>query len=68
MTRRDELPLHQRAALKVPEVALLLGIGRTKAYELVAKGVIPSVQLDGMVRVPRRALEAWLDEQTRRAG
>ena len=37
--------------LKVPEVALQLGLSRAKVYELMAKGLLPSVKLDGCRRV-----------------
>ncbi len=47
---------------KVSQVAELLGISRSAAYELVREGVIPAVHLGGMLRVSRRALEE-LDER-----
>lgn len=55
-------------ALKVEQVAQLLAVSRSQAYALVRAGRIPSVKVGNAIRVPRRALEAWLDEQTRRAG
>lgn len=54
-------------ALKVEQVAQLLAVSRSQAYALVREGRIPSVKVGNAIRVPRRALEAWLDEQTRRA-
>lgn len=50
--------------LTVPEAAKLLRIGRNLAYELVARGEIPSVRLGRLIRVPRAALE----ERLRAAG
>lgn len=47
--------------LKVPEVAAVLRIARSRAYELVAEGEIPSVRIGRSVRVSRRELEQWLD-------
>ena len=61
-------PAGERMALKVEEVAALLAISRSQAYKLVRRGEIPSIQVGTAIRVPRRALEAWLDEQTRQAG
>lgn len=55
-------------ALKVADVAALLAISKAKAYALIKRGDIPSVTVGKSVRVPRRALEAWIDENTRRAG
>lgn len=48
------------AMLTVPEVAKLLRIGRNHAYELVARGEIPSVRLGRLIRVPRAELEGRL--------
>jgi excisionase family DNA binding protein len=49
--------------LKVPEVAQLLRIARSRAYELVGEGEIPSVRIGRSVRVSRKELERWLEEQ-----
>ena len=49
--------------LKVPEVAEVLRIARSRAYELVAEGEIPSVRIGRSVRVSRKELERWLEEQ-----
>jgi excisionase family DNA binding protein len=57
--RMDE----QHEWLKVPEVAEVLRIARSRAYELVADGEIPSVRIGRSVRVSRRELERWLEEQ-----
>ena len=53
-----------RTMLTVPEAAKVLRIGRNLAYELVARGEIPSVRLGRLIRVPRAALE----ERLRAAG
>lgn len=49
--------------LKVPEVATVLRIARSRAYELVAGGEIPSVRIGRSVRVSRRDLDRWLEGQ-----
>ncbi len=53
----------QHEYLKVPEVAEVLRIARSRAYELVADGKIPSVRIGRSVRVNRRELERWLEGQ-----
>jgi excisionase family DNA binding protein len=50
--------------LKVPEVARELRIARSRAYELVANGTIPAVKIGRSVRVSRKELERWLEEQS----
>jgi excisionase family DNA binding protein len=43
----------------------LLSISRAKVLDLAASGDIPSVRIGGSVRIPRDALMAWIDEQTK---
>jgi excisionase family DNA binding protein len=53
----------QHEFLKVPEVAEELRIARSRAYEMVANGTIPAVKIGRSVRVSRKELEHWLEEQ-----
>ncbi len=53
--------------MKVPEVAAELRIARSRAYELVADGEIPSVRIGRSVRVSRRKLQWWLERREREA-
>lgn len=46
--------------LRPPEVARLLGVSRSRAYELIASGVLPSVRIGRSIRVPLAALRAWI--------
>ncbi len=50
----------ERTVLTVPEVARLLRIGRNLAYELVARGDIPSRRLGRRIVVPRAEFEEKL--------
>lgn len=45
----------------VEEVAKLLRIGRSAAYEAVRRGQIPSVRLGRRLRVPSKALDQLLN-------
>lgn len=53
--------------LKVPEVSRLLGLGRTKVYEMVGAGELPVFRCGTSVRVPRLALEKWIEMRTEKA-
>lgn len=53
----------QKEWLKVPEVTEFLRIGRSRAYELVGGGEIPAVRIGRSVRVNRKELERWLEDQ-----
>ena len=50
----------RRLSLTVMEAAEVLGISRTLAYALVARGELPSLRMGRRIVVPRRALEALL--------
>lgn len=52
--------------LKVKEVAALLRVSLSQAYDLVAEGAIPSVRLGKAIRVPRAALEELICLQANR--
>ncbi len=52
--------LEHRITLTVEEVASLLGLGRTAAYEAARRGQIPSRRLGRRVIVPVPSLLEWL--------
>ncbi len=54
----------QHEWLKVSEVAEMLRIARSRAYELVANGEIPAVKIGRSVRVSRKELDRWLEDQS----
>lgn len=56
--------------LRPVEAAEAIGVGRSKVYELLASGELPSIRIGGSVRVPVDALRAWIDRQlgTRESG
>jgi prophage regulatory protein len=55
----DDRPL----LLEVEEAARELGIGRTMAYQLVARREIPFVRIGRCVRIPHEELVAWLSSR-----
>lgn len=53
----------EREWMKVPEAAELLGIPRTRMYELVSRGEVPAVRIgERSIRINRRELERFLIE------
>ena len=61
--RPEEAPL----LLKAEEVAKMLGLGRTKVYEMMAAGELSVVRIGTAVRVPRQRLLDWIEENTQEA-
>ncbi len=53
-----------RLMLKPAEAAELLGLGRSKIYELAAAGEIPVVRIGKSVRIPMDALRHWITTHT----
>lgn len=51
--------------LSVTHVSKMIGFGRTKTYELVQSGKIPSILVEGRVRITRQALDTWIAQQSR---
>lgn len=49
-----------RLLLTAREAADVLGLGRSKVYELMAQGRLRSVRVDGSRRIPREALEDFV--------
>jgi excisionase family DNA binding protein len=55
-----------REWMRVPEAAELLGLPRTRTYELIARGELPAVRIgERSLRVNRRELERFLLETRR---
>jgi excisionase family DNA binding protein len=54
--------------LEAGQVAALLGVGKTKVFEMMASGELPVVRIGRLVRVPRAELEQWVRERTERRG
>lgn len=52
--------LGQKEWFTTDELIRWLGIGRTKTYELLRTGEIPSYKIGRVRRIRRRDVEAWL--------
>lgn len=58
-TSYDQLPL----MLSVPEVAVVLGISRAGAYELVRSDDFPALRIGNRIVVPKEKFIRWIDSQ-----
>lgn len=53
-----------RLLLKPEEVAVIIGVGRSRVYELLARHALPAVKIGNSIRVPADGLRAWVQENT----
>ena len=50
-----------RLLLTVPEAAAALSISRSKLYQLIARGAVESIRIEGCRRVPVTALHDYIN-------
>lgn len=60
-TAYDELPL----LLNVKQVASLLGISDSSAYELIQEDDFPSLRIGKRIVVPKENLQQWISDHTK---
>ncbi|MBN1856523.1 MAG: helix-turn-helix domain-containing protein [Dehalococcoidia bacterium] len=58
----------ERLLLKPSEVQQELGVGRSKVYEMLACGDLPSVRIGRLFRVSRKALDEWIEQRQNGGG
>ena len=56
-------PENEQEFISLNQLQDILGIGRTKAYDLVASGELPAVRIGRIIRVDMRDLTDWLERQ-----
>lgn len=59
--RYEDLP----DVLTIPQMAEFLQIGITKAYEMSHWRGFPAIRIGRTIRVPKKALLEWLEQQHR---
>jgi len=52
-----------RILLKPHEVSDRLGIGRSRTYEMLTTGELPSIRIGKSIRVPVDALRKWVEDK-----
>jgi excisionase family DNA binding protein len=58
--RREERFAMEKLLLRPQECAQALGLGRSKVYELIANGELPSITIGRSRRIPLDALREWV--------
>jgi len=52
----------EKLLLKPEEVQEVLCIGRSKVYEMLSQGELPSIRVGRCLRVSRTSLERWIKD------
>ena len=60
---RRMIPVPASKTYRVEEVAAILGIGRSSAYNLVRKGNFKVLRIGTSIRVSKSSFDDWLDHQ-----
>jgi excisionase family DNA binding protein len=58
----DEVPGPK--LMRMARAAEVIGVSRTRIYELAAAGEIPTIRIGSSLRVPVAALDRWIEERT----
>ena len=56
-------PENEQEFISLNELQEILGIGRTKAYDLVTSGDLPAVRIGRSIRISKQDLTDWLERQ-----
>lgn len=55
-------PAPRPITVRIPEACRITGIGRSKLYELIKAGDIPTIKVGSMTLVPVKGLERFLEK------
>lgn len=57
----------EKLAISIPEAAKVLGVSRTRMYQLAKSTGFPTVNVGKRILISVKGLERWVDEQTRKS-
>jgi excisionase family DNA binding protein len=63
----DRQPVVEPIAVRVPDAARLIGLSRSRLYELMKRGEVEFVKIGGATLIPYDGLRAFIERQRRPA-
>ena len=54
---------NKKITMSVDDMAICLGIGRSKAYKLVQEGIVPAFRIGRRILIPVKMLEEWIVQE-----
>lgn len=61
MENTEKKPLPERRTYTVEEIAAMLDIGRTSAYQLVREEHFRSIRIGSSIRISKKSFDEWMD-------
>ena len=61
----DRQPLGEPIAVRVPDAARLIGLSRSRLYELMKRGEVEYIKVGGATLIPYEALRDFIARQPR---
>lgn len=55
--------MEEKLLLTVIDTMDRVSLGRTKIYQLISEGEIPTVRIGRALRIPAKALQEWVEKQ-----
>jgi len=62
MDNKQKKPLPESRTYTVEEIAALLNIGRTTAYQLVKEGHFKTIRIGNAIRISRKSFDEWFEQ------
>ncbi len=53
----------EKLLLSVEEAGKVLGFGRSRMYELINSGEVPSIRIGRLIKISPDALNKWIEKQ-----
>jgi excisionase family DNA binding protein len=64
-TAQSQLATNVRLLISVPDAAQRCGLSDSLLYYLIQQGQFPHIRVRRRILVPVKAMEEWIDQQTR---
>ncbi len=61
--RKQSIPTIEPLLLTIPQVAAMLGLGRSKVYDLIREEGLPTAKFGTAIRVPAEELKQWVKQR-----
>ena len=62
MDNKQKKPLPESRTYTVEEIAALLNIGRTTAYQLVKEEHFKTIRIGNAIRISRKSFDEWFEQ------